>query len=138
MVTTRSPAAIVKRHWRAAQRRWGEDKRLYDITEHQMFSLVRILVLLLNIRDKATGSRATHARALGARLEWSQGVLIPRLQRLESLGYVISQPEVRVIGGKQVRVLSYVVTGKGEAAAVTLAPHFVKMLTIAPHERRRV
>ena len=133
---TRSSAAVLKRRWREQQREWG-NRELSDMTEMQIWWLVRILVLLLNNRDRhALGP--THARALARRLDWSQGVLMPRLQRLESQGWVTSDVEMRVVSGKRCRVQSYTITGAGEAVAVVMAPYLQELCTIEPREHRKL
>lgn len=136
-LVTRSSAAVLKRRWREQQREWGEGRDLSDMTEVQIWWLVRILVLLLNSRDSRKPG-LTHARALAKRLDWSQGALMPRLQRLESLGWVTSDIEVRTIKGKRCRVQSYTITGKGEAVAVTVAPYLQELCAIEPREHRKL
>lgn len=135
-VITRSSAAVLKRRWREQQREWG-DRGLSDMTEVQIWWLVRVLVLLLNSRDSRKPG-LTHARALARRLDWSQGVLMPRLQRLESLGWVTSDIEVRTVSGKRCRVQSYTITGAGEAVAVVMAPYLQELCAIEPREHRKL
>lgn len=135
-LVTRSSAAVLKRRWREQQRKWG-DRELSDMTETQIWWLVRILVTLLNNRDRP-GSGPTHARALARTMDWSQGVLMPRLQRLESLGWVTSDIEVLVIKGRRCQVQSYTITGAGEAVAVVMAPYLQELCAIEPREHRRL
>jgi DNA-binding MarR family transcriptional regulator len=135
-VITRSSAAVLKRRWREQQRKWG-DRELSDMTETQIWWLVRILVTLLNNRDHRA-PRATHARALARRLDWSQGALMPRLQRLESLGWVTSNMEIREIKGRRCQVQSYAITGAGEAVAVVMAPYLQELCAIEPREHRKL
>lgn len=134
---SRSSASVIKHEWRKLQRRWGEDRRLDEMTETQIWSLVRILVLLVNLRDMRTPT-PTHARALQRRLDWSQGVLMPRLQRLESAGWVRTEVGVCVIAGKRCRVQSYIITSAGEAVAVVMSQYLRKLVEIRPHKHRQV
>jgi len=137
-VPQRSSAAAVKRRWREQQRDWGNGRDVVDMTETQIWYLVRILITLINIRDGPRSGSATHARALSSKLDWSQGVTMPRLQRLESLGWVRTEWGFRLIKGKRTRVQSYRVTSAGEAVAVVMEPYLKGLIEIAPRERRKV
>ena len=133
----RSSAAVLKRRWREQQRNWGTGRDIDAMTETQIWYLVRILITLLNIRDGPRPGQATHARALSEKFDWSQGVMMPRLQRLESLGWVRTEWGVREIGGKRCRVQSYRITGAGEAVAVVMEPYLRRLIEIVPQEHRR-
>jgi hypothetical protein len=136
-LVTRSSAALAKRRWRKFQREgWGRGRSLSSMTEMQIWWLVRILVLLLNNRDGA--NRSMHVRALARRLDWSLGVLVPRLARLETLEWVTSDVSTCVIKGKRCQVRVYTITGAGEAAAVVMVPFLQELVAIEPREHRRL
>lgn len=109
------------------------------MTESQIWSLVRILVLIVNTRDDPYAPQhLLHGRALQRKLGWQQGTLQPRLQRLESLGWVYTTHRRVRIKDRTAPVLCYGITPDGEAVATMWSPYLIELLTIVPRERRRV
>jgi len=133
-----SDAARIKNEWRKAQRTFGASRTIVDLTEYQIWPLIRILVLMLNQRDDPKAVEPLlYARALRRALGWTEGTLQPRLQRLESFGWVYTHPRRVIVAGKRMPVLCYGVTVEGEAVATVWSQYLQGLLTITPRERQR-